>query len=186
MDGEVVVGIDVSKARLDVAVVPNEQVFSEEHTSSGITALLAKLKELAPALVVLEASGGLETNLVSELIEAGLPVAVVNPRQVRDFARATGQLAKTDVLDARILARFGQRIRPDLRKLPDAQERELKALVTRRRQLVDMIVAERNRLERAPKVLHRQLRKHIEWLRQQVRLLDLELDQRLRESPLWA
>jgi transposase len=185
MAGEVVVGIDVSKARLDVAVVPGEEAFSEEHTARGIAALLQRLKELAPVLVVLEASGGIETDLVSELIDEGLPVTVVNPRQVRDFARATGQLAKTDSLDARMLARFGERIRPELRKLPDAQERDLKALVVRRRQLVDMIVAEQNRLDRAPKVLHGQMRKHIEWLRKQVHALDHDLDQRLRESPIW-
>ena len=118
MEGEVMVGIDVSKARLDVAVLPGEEIFREEHDSRGIAALIERLKKIAPALVVLEASGGLETGLVAELVAAGLPAAVVNPRQVRDFARATGQLAKTDKLDARMLARFGERIRPQLRKLP--------------------------------------------------------------------
>jgi len=135
--------------------------------------------------VVLEASGGLETGLAAELVAAGLPAAVVNPRQVRDFARASGQLAKTDTLDARMLARFGERMRPQLRKLPDQQERALKALVVRRRQLVEMMVAEQNRLDRAPEVLHPQLRRHIEWLRKQVGSIDRDLDYELRNSSLW-
>jgi len=185
MEGEVVVGIDVSKATLDIALLPGEEVFSQEHSSPGVATLVERLKRVAPVLVVLEASGGLETALVAELAAAGLPVAVVNPRQVRDFARATGQLAKTDPLDARVLARFGERIRPELRELPDEQTRQLKALVVRRRQLVEMMVAEHNRLDRAPKVLHPQLRRHIDWLRKQVRTLDHDLDQQLRNSPVW-
>jgi transposase len=185
MESEVAVGIDVSKARLDVAIVPGEEVFVEEHSPRGVAALVERLNKLAPTLIVLEASGGLETPLVAELIGAGLPAAVVNPRQVRDFARATGQLAKTDSLDARMLARFGERIRPELRALPDEQERELKALVVRRRQLVEMIVAEQNRLGRAPRVLHRQLHRHVDWLRKQVRALDRDLDRQLRDSPVW-
>jgi transposase len=185
MEGEVVVGIDVSKVRLDVAWVPGEEVFGEEHSPRGIAALVERLTKLAPALIVLEASGGLETALVAELVAAELPAAVVNPRQVRDFARATGQLAKTDALDARVLARFGERIRPELRELPDEQERALKALVVRRRQLVEMMVAEQNRLDRAPKVLHRQMRNHINWLRKQVHSLDRDLDQKLRNSSVW-
>lgn len=185
MEGEVMVGIDVSKARLDVAVLPGEEIFREEHDSRGIAALIERLKKIAPALVVLEASGGLETGLVAELVAAGLPAAVVNPRQVRDFARATGQLAKTDKLDARTLARFGDRMRPQLRKLPDQQELALKALVVRRRQLVEMMVAEQNRLDRAPKVLHPQLRRHVDWLRKQIHSLDRDLDHELRNSPVW-
>jgi transposase len=185
MEGEVMVGIDVSKARLDVAVLPGEEVFSQEHDRRGIAALIERLKKIAPALVVLEASGGLETGLAAELVAAGLPAAVVNPRQVRDFARASGQLAKTDTLDARMLARFGERMRPQLRKLPDQQERALKALVVRRRQLVEMMVAEQNRLDRAPEVLHPQLRRHIEWLRKQVGSIDRDLDYELRNSSLW-
>jgi transposase len=123
--------------------------------------------------------------VVAELGLAELPVVVVNPRQVRDFARATGQLAKTDSLDARVLALFGERIRPALRPLATEQERELRALVVRRRQVLEMIVAERNRVAGAPKVVQRQLRSHIDWLLKQLHRLDHDLDQALRNSPLW-
>jgi transposase len=119
--------------------VQGEEVFSEEHSPHGIAVLVERLTKLALARIVLEASGGVENALVAELVAAELPAVVVNPRQVCDFARATGQLAKTDPLDARVLARFGERIRPELRDLPDEQERALKALVVRRRQLVEMI-----------------------------------------------
>src|SRR5258705_5803478 len=130
----------------------------------GIAALLARLSQPALARVVVEATGGLETALVAELGAAGLPVVVVNPRQVRDFARATGQLAKTDALDARLLARFAERVQPPLRALPTPAERELKAVVARRRDLVEMLTAERNRLGSAPQVLHREITAHIRWL----------------------
>ena len=127
----------------------------------------------------------LETALVAELGAAGLPVVVVNPRQVRDFARATGQLAKTDALDARMLALFDERIRPELRPLPTAQECELKALVACRRELVEMITAERNRLGRAPNVLRKEITAHIRWLEQRLTARDQDLDRMLRSSPLW-
>jgi transposase len=134
MGAEVWVGIDVSKARLEVALGAAGELLGVANDARGIAGLVA----LAPELVVLEASGGWQTALVAELGVAGLPVVVVNPRQVRDFARATGQLAKTDALDARMLALFAERIRPELRALPSAQELELKALVARRRELVEM------------------------------------------------
>ncbi len=161
MEAAVYVGIDVSKARLDLALGLAGELLSAANHASGIAALRERLLSLAVARVVLEASGGLETALVAELGAAGLPVVVVNPRQVRDFARATGQLAKTDALDARVLALFGERLRPELRALPTEQERELKALVARRRELVEMITAERNRLARAPKVLRKEITAHI-------------------------
>jgi transposase len=138
MGAEVWVGIDVSKARLEVALGAAGELLGVANDARGIAGLVARLVALAPELVVLEASGGLQTALVAELGVAGLPVVVVNPRQVRDFARATGQLAKTDALDARMLALFAERIRPELRALPSAQELELKALVARRRELVEM------------------------------------------------
>jgi transposase len=141
--------------------------------------------QLAPTLVVLEASGGVEIALVGELAAAALPVAVVNPRQVRDFARATGKLAKTDALDAMVLARFADKLRPEVRALPDQESRNLHALIARRRQLIEMLVAEENRLSSAPKVLHRQLRGHIDFLRKQLHRLDTDLEQQLRNSPLW-
>jgi len=147
--------------------------------------LVARLVELAPALVVLEASGGLQTALVGELGAAGMPVVVVNPRQVREFARASGRLAKTDTLDARVLALFAERMRPEVRRLPDAQELELKALVARRRELVEMLTAERNRLGSTPKLLHKEITAHIGWLEGRLKERDRELDRMLRSSPLW-
>ena len=157
MEAEVFVGIDVSKARLDVALGAAGELLSVEHAPHGIAALVKRLLQLRPARVVLEATGGWETAAVAELGAAGLPVVVVNPRQVRDFARATGQLAKTDALDARMPALFAERIRPAPRPLPSAQERELKALIARRRDLIEMLTAERNRLASAPQLLRKEL-----------------------------
>ena len=185
MGTEVWVGIDVSKARLDVALGAAGELFSAANDGRGIATLVARLVELEPELVVVEASGGLQTALVAELGAAGMPVVVVNPRQVRDFARASGQLAKTDALDARILALFAERMRPEVRLLPDAQELELKALVARRRELVEMITAERNRLGSAPKVLHKEITAHIRWLEGRLKERDRDLDRMLRSSPLW-
>lgn len=182
---EVFVGIDVSKARLDVAVGPAGELLRVEHDAGGIAELVGRLLKLGPELIVLEASGGLETGLVGELAAAQLPVAVVNPRQVREFARAKGQLAKTDALDARILALFAERMRPELRELPDEQTRQLQALVTRRRELVEMLTAERNRLARVPAVLHREIRTHIRWLQARLKERDHDLERMLRDSPLW-
>ena len=182
---EVFVGIDVSKARLDVALGSAGELLAVDNEARGIAGLAGRLQKLAPALIVLEASGGLETALVSELAAAGLAVAVVNPRQVRDFARAHGQLAKTDALDARILALFAERMQPPVRELPDEQTRQLQALVTRRRELVEMLTAERNRLAAVPAVLHREIRAHIRWLQARLKERDHDLDHTLRNSPLW-
>jgi transposase len=177
------VGIDVSKARLDVALGAEGELFEVANDQRGIAAQLARLSQLALARVVVEATGGLEIALVAELGAAGMPVVVVNPRQVRDFARATGQLAKTDALDARLLARFAERVQPPLRALPTDAERELKAVVARRRDLVEMLTAERNRLGSAPKVLHREIRAHIRWLEARLKERDRELDRQLRGVP---
>ncbi len=138
-------GIDVSKKSLDVGILPSEEVFSVSHDTEGIAQLIERFKLLRPALVVLEATGGLEGRLAAELINAGQPVAVVNPRQVRDFARAVGKLAKTDRIDALLLARFAQQVRPRLTEKTSEKQAELTALVTRRRQLMDMLTAETNR-----------------------------------------
>lgn len=185
MEAEVFVGIDVSKARLDVALGAAGELQSVEHDPHGIAALVKRLLRVRPARVVLEATGGLETAAVAELGAAGLPVVVVNPRQVRDFARATGQLAKSDALDARMLALFAERIRPALRPLPSEKERELKALVARRRDLVEMLTAERNRFASAPKLLRKELTAHIRWLEARLTERDRDLDRMLRSSPLW-
>jgi transposase len=130
----------------------------------GLSQLLAWLQTVTPSLVVLEATGGLEVALTSALVLAGLPVVVVNPRQVRDFAKATGQLAKTDAIDAQILARFAEAIRPEPRPLPDEHTQVLAALVTRRRQLIEMLTAEKNRLASARPTIRKNLRAHIAWL----------------------
>ena len=155
-------------------------------TPAGLPNLLGRLLKLGPELIVLEASGGLETGLVGELAAAQMPVAVVNPRQVREFTRCTGQLAKTGTaLDARALALFAERIKPPLRELPDEQTRRLQALVTRRRELPQMLTAERNRLASVPAVLHREIRAHIRWLEARLKQRDHDLHHMLRNSPLW-
>jgi len=179
------VGIDVSKHQLDIAVRPSGETWTVAHHEAGLSALVARLRELAPTLIVLEATGGLEVPLAGALATAALPVAVVNPRQVRDFARSTGTLAKTDRLDAQILAQFADAVRPEPRPLPDAQAQELTALLQRRRQLVEMLTAEKNRLQIAPRRIRPQLQAHIEWLQQQVAQFDEDLRQLVRSSPLW-
>lgn len=179
------VGIDVAKAQLDIATYPAGEEWRIAHDPAGVATLVEGLVALAPTLVVLEATGGLELPLVGELLQAQLPVAVVNPRQVRDFAKALGKLAKTDTLDAGVLAQFGEATKPQPRPLPDAQTQELKALVTRRRQLVEMLTAEKNRLSRATPRLHPQLKEHIQWLEGQLKELDQDLGGLVRTTPVW-
>ncbi len=181
----VYVGIDVAKAALDVAVSPTAERWTLAYTEREVAGLVTRLTPLQPALVVLEATGGLEGPLVGALATAGLPVVVVNPRHVRDFAKATGLLAKTDALDASVLARFAAAIRPTPRPLPDAATQTLAALVTRRRQLVAMLTAERNRLGSAPRVLRAEIQAHITWLQRRLGRLDEDLNQAIRTSPAW-
>jgi transposase len=184
------VGIDVSKATLDVFVQPRGIRWQVPNAQPTVEALIEQIAAIAPERIVLEASGGYETLVVAALAGRELPVVVVNPRQVRDFARATGQLAKTDAIDAQVLARFGEAIRPDLRPLPDATARAVHALVSRRRQLLEMLTAEQNRLVNAavhdaPEALREQLGEHIDWLRRQLAEVDDELHRQLQDSPLW-
>ena len=181
----VFVGIDVSKAALDVAVHRPATRWTVDYTEATLPSLVARLTALAPALIVLEATGGLEGPLVGAVAAAGLPVVVVNPRQVRDFAKATGRLAKTDTLDAAVLAHFAAAVQPAVRPLPDAATQGLAAVVTRRRQLVDMLTAERNRLSCAPVVLRKELQAHIRWLERRIAGLDTELEHAIRTSPVW-
>jgi transposase len=186
MQAEVVVGIDIAKAHLDVYVDTTDQVERYLNTPTDRERLLGVLREQQSTLIVLEATGGLERLLVAELAAAALPVVVVNPRQVRDFARATGRLAKTDALDARVLAAFGKAVKPALRPLPDEASLELAELLTRRRQLVDMLAAEKMRLKQATgKTLRRDLKAHIEWLEKRVRNSDEGLRQAVEDSPVW-
>ena len=179
------VGIDVAKARVDVAVRPSGNIWSEDYDEAGIEGLVVRLQTLGPAAVVLEATGGLEVPLASALAAAALPVAVVNPRQVRDFARATGRLAKTDALDAQVLAHFAEAVRPAIRQLRDADTQELNAMTTRRNQVMTMLVAERNRLGRALPAVRASIQAHIAWLEQELKDLDDGLRQTLRQSPVW-
>lgn len=178
-------GIDVAKAHLDVAVQPTGATAQFPHDDGGLTALVAWVRPLAPALVVLEATGGYEADVAAALALAGLPVALVNPRQVRDFAKALGRLAKTDALDATVLALFAARVQPTPRPLPDAAQQALTAVVTRRRQLVEMLTAERNRLPRAQGRIRHSLQAHIHWLEQQLKDTNDDLRTGIRNSPLW-
>jgi transposase len=147
---EVFVGIDVSRAKLDIAVRPTSEIWQVSNDKAGIESLVSKLKALNPSLIVVEATGGIEIPVVGELSKEGLPIVAVNPRQVRDFAKATGHLAKTDVIDAGIIAHFGEAVHPELRPLKDEQTLKLDALISRRRQIVEMIVMEKNRFTSAP------------------------------------
>ena len=183
---QIFVGIDVSKARLDVATRPEATAFSQPHNTEGVAAVVTRLKALNPTLIVLEATGGLEVAIAVALASAGLAVAVINPRQVRDFARATGRLAKTDRIDAEVLAHFADAIRPAVRPLPDEDARGLDALVTRRRQVIEMRTAELNRLgSTTAAVVRRDLEAHIAYLTRQVESLDKELEQAIEASPCW-
>jgi transposase len=180
------VGIDVAKATLDIAVRPSGERWSTPNDEAGISALVARLRPLAPALIVLEATGGFETATVAAVAAAGLAVVVANPRQVRDFARATGQLAKTDALDAQILALFAERVRPEPRPLPDAATQTLDALLTRRRQLLEMLTAEKNRLGFAAATpVRRDITQHIHWLERRLRDVDADLEHAVHASPVW-
>jgi len=178
-------GIDLSKAALDVAVRPKGDSWRCGNDETGMAELVGRLQALAPQLIVLEATGGLERLVVAALALAGLPLAVVNPRQVRDFAKATGQLAKTDALDAAVLAHFAEAIRPVPRPLPDAQSQALAALVERRRQVVGMLTAEKNRVQQALPPVRPKVAAHIAWLEQALTELNGELDQTLHTSPVW-
>ena len=177
------VGIDVSKAHLDVYVRPSGESFRVSHDDAGFVTLIARMQPLTPTVVVLEATGGYEVTVAAALAGARLPVAVVNPRQIRDFARATGQLAKTDSLDARIIALFGEAVRPIPRPLPDEQARALGELVARRRQLVDMLNAEQNRRRLLrDRGLQRHLEAHIAWLDHALERLEADLTTLIRST----
>lgn len=180
------IGIDVSKDRLDVHVRPSGQCFAALRDSNGLEQLVRELRQLAPALIVLEATGGFEVTVAAALAGAHLPIAVVNPRQIRDFARATGRLAKTDALDAQVIALFAERIRPDARPLADADSQALAELVARRRQVVEMIGMETNRLHqgRNPRI-QRMLRATLKTLTDQLAELDRDIDNTVRRSPIW-
>lgn len=179
------VGVDVSKGTLDLCIEPAMERLHVAHDEAGIMQVVKRLKEVAPTLIVMEATGGLEVRLATELAGQGLPVAVINPRQARDFAKATGQLAKTDAVDAAVLAAFARAIRPAVRPIKDADVRDLDDLLTRRRQLIEMRVQETLRLKTASKVQKTSLTAHIAWLDERIADLDDDLTRRLRSSDVW-
>jgi len=180
------VGIDVSKSTLDVSIEPIGQMLHVAYDDVGINQIVVCLKDVVPTLIVLEATGGLEVRIATELASKGLPVSVINPRQARDFAKATGQLAKTDQVDATMLAAFAKAIRPQVRPLKDEETCALNDMVSRRRQLIDMRVQETLRLGTATsKPLQKNLNKHIAWLDKQIAEIDHDLSNRLRNSDVW-
>lgn len=179
-----VVGVDIAKRHLDVALSTGE-VWHVTNDEEGLESLVARLQAAEPALVVMEATGGLEAAVAGALASGGLPVAVVNPRQVRDFARSTGQLAKTDALDAAMLARFGQAVKPEPRSLPDEQSQTLQALVARRKQVVVMLTSERHRLLGARPQIKADIEAHVAWLQDRLDRLDDDLKRFVRSSALW-
>ncbi len=182
---EYFVGIDVSKDRLDVAVLPDGGRWSVGNNEEGVHSLVERLKGLGPALIVLEATGGLEILATASISSTGLPVAVVNPRQARDFAKATGKLAKTDAIDAALLALFAQRIRPEPRQIKTPDQQELSALLARRSQLITMLVAEKNRFSSAPGGIRPDIKEHIVWIEKRIKLGVGNLEKLVKKSPVW-
>ncbi|MFZ1414705.1 MAG: IS110 family transposase [Defluviicoccus sp.] len=182
----VFVGIDVAKDRLDVHLRPSGDAFAVARNGEGLDSLVARLAGLKPALVVLEATGGFEITVAAALAAASLPLVVVNPRQIRDFARALGRLAKTDALDAEAIALFAERIQPQPRPVPDEQARHLAELVARRRQIVEMLSAEGNRRRQArDKRLAKRIDAHLAWLQKDLARIEADLDDAIRSTPAW-
>ena len=179
------VGIDVSKSQLDVAQLPERRSWSVSNDVEGIGDLVRDLATLAPALVVLEATGGYESSVFAALITARLPAVVVNPRQIRAFARAKNRLAKTDKIDAQVLAEFAEAVRPEVRPVPDEALQELSGLLRRRKQLVEMLTAERNRSLMATPAVRKDIRAHIHWLERRLQDIETGLDQAIRSTPAW-
>jgi transposase len=178
-------GVDVSKATLDVAISNQTEIKSFPNHESGIKQVVRYLKKHELTLTVMEATGGLEKLLAASLVEASIPVVVVNPRQVRDFAKAKGKLAKTDSIDARILVEFGNDIHPEVRPLTDKQTDEIKALLVRRQQIMDMITMENNRLWQADIKVLPSIQDHLKWLKQDLENIDNDLNDKIQKSPIW-
>lgn len=181
----VYVGVDVSKDTLDVAASSSRETFKFANDNEGIRQATQHIASLKPVGIILEATGNLEMPLAVVLQSECLPVTIINPRQVRDFARATGALAKTDAIDARILALFGLRIKPEVRLLPDRQTRETGSLLTRRRQIQEMLIAEGNRLSRADEDIRPNIEDHIQWLKEALSNINADLERRIKSSPNW-
>jgi transposase len=185
METKVFVGVDVSKDSLDVAIGPEKDIITFANDQKGVDALVNKLSRINPALTVFESTGGYELLAASSLAESGSPVVIVNPRQVRNFAKATGILAKTDAIDARVIAHFAKAVKPDVRPLKDHATSELTALVTRRRQIIQMIVAESNRLKLANKRNIKDIKDHIRWLEKRLDKIETDIGKTIQNSPIW-
>lgn len=186
MNSEAYVGVDVSKSSLDLNVLPGSQTQKFSNDDRGVTQLVKFLRNIDPTLIVFESTGGLEMLAVSRLVERQLPVVITNPRQVRDFAKATGKLAKTDAIDAGTIARFARDIRPEIRPFKDEQTQALTAINTRRRQIVDMLVTEKNRLHTALKPNRKSIEDHIGWLQKALSDINYDIDQMIKQSPIWC
>jgi transposase len=182
---EIFVGIDISKAWLDVAVHEGEEAFRANNTDEGIASLVKRLKKLKPTLIVLEPTGGFEKLVMAELTHASLPAVVVNAKRVRDFARATGRFAKTDELDAKVLAHFAAAVRPPVRDLRSEEEEQLTALLTRRKQVLDMLTMEKNRLGTVRAKMRSAIEAHIQWLSKSLKDLDKEIEDFVESTSLW-
>jgi transposase len=185
METKVFVGVDVSKDSLDVAIGAEKDIITFANDQKGVDALVKKLSRIDAQLTVFESTGGYELLAASSLSGAGLPVVIVNPRQVRNFAKATGILAKTDAIDARVIAHFAEAVKPDVRPLKDRATSELTALVTRRRQIVEMIVAESNRLKLANKRNIKDIKDHIRWLQKRLDKIETDIGKTIQNSPIW-
>lgn len=185
MSTECFVGIDVSKDTLDIGLYPTRETLRVPNDQNGLDELIKRLAPIAPQLIVFEATGGYETLAVSSLAVAGLAVVVVNARQIRDFAKSIGQLAKTDAIDAGVIARFASAVRPELRAVKDNRTQELTGLVARRRQIVEMIVAETNRIRTASRRNRRDIQTHIHWLQKRLDQIDAEIKHDIQNGPLW-
>jgi transposase len=185
MGTKVFVGVDVSKDSLDVAIGSEKQILTYANDQKGVDALIEELSRIGPELIVFESTGGYERLAASSFVEAGLSVVIVNPRQVRDFAKSAGILAKTDAIDARVIARFAEAVKPDVRPLKDRATSELTALVTRRRQIIAMIVAENNRLKLANKRNKKDIKDHIRWLQKRLGKIETDIDKMIQSSPIW-
>jgi transposase len=182
---KVYAGIDVAKATLDVATSKQKEIKSFTNDEDGIKQVVSYLKKELPSIVVMESTGGLEKLLAASLVEAGLPAVIVNPRQIRDFARATGRLAKTDSIDARVMADFARDIHPEVRPLSDRKTEGIKALMVRHHQVVGMITIEHNRLLSANKTVRPTIQSHITWLRNQLKDIDKDLEKHIQSSSIW-
>ena len=185
MQDGIFIGIDVSKKRLDVDTYPVSNAAQFPNDEAGHVQLCATLQTLQPQRIIVEATGGLESSLVAHLAAARLPVVVINPRQARDFAKAIGILAKTDAVDARVLARFGYAIQPDIRPIKAEDVQKLEEVLTRRRQLVDMVTAEQNRKLQASVKMKKEIEEHIVWLKQRILIADTDMGNAIRESDVW-